>query len=111
MPHRPKTPLPENAIENPKNADARKKVLVLRGRARRGDGGQEAREDVAGLLLLDGLGFDGGGHAHGHLVLGRRLDVHDRGLVGLDVHDGLAGVAGVGGGDAGGRGGGRARGV
>ena len=65
--------------------------------ARGGDGGQEASEDVAGLLLPDGLGFDGG-DAHGHVLLGQRLHVNDGGLlVGLDLDVGLAGVAGVGG--------------
>lgn len=65
--------------------------------ARGGDGGQEAGEDVAGLLLPDGLGFDGG-DAHGHVLLGQRLHVNDGGLlVGLDLDVGLAGVAGVGG--------------
>ena len=62
--------------------------------ARRSDGGQEAGEDVAGLLLPDGLGFDGG-DAHGHVLLGERLHVDDGGLVGLDLDAGLAGVAGV----------------
>lgn len=68
--------------------------LVLCLAARRSDGGQEAGEDVAGLLLPDGLGFDGG-DAHGHVLLGERLHVDDGGLVGLDLDAGLAGVAGV----------------
>ena len=70
--------------------------LVLCWAARRGDGGQEASEDVAGLLLPDRLGFDGG-DAHWHVLLGNGLHVNDGGLVGLDLNVGLAGVAGVGG--------------
>jgi len=67
--HHPKRHL-QNATETQKCRSPRGKVLVLSGRARRGHGGQEAREDVARLLLLDGLCLDGRSHAHGHLVLG-----------------------------------------
>jgi len=77
--------------------------LVLYLAARGSDGGQEAAEDVAGLLLPNGLSFDGG-DAHRQVLLGERLHVNDGGLVGLDLDVGLAGVAGVGGRDAGGRG-------
>ena len=69
--------------------------LVLCLAARRSDGGQEAGEDVAGLLLLDGLGFDGGdAHGNGHVLLGHGLHVDDGGLVGLDLNVGVAGVGG-----------------